>query len=120
MWWRGVWRFGRGGWLRLGCILWPIPLWHVSVRGFGVRLGGRRTVRGDVPEELLCGRDEQAVLGEVGGDGVECEETEAHEEGCRFHEEPHGHHGREEGERGEEDEDACGAVWDAPFVEALV
>lgn len=42
---------------------------------------GGRTVRGDVPEQLLGGRDEQAVLGEIGGDGVQREEGEAHAEG---------------------------------------
>ena len=77
-------------------------------------------MRGDVPEKLFRGRDEQAVLGEVGGDGVECEETEAHGEGCRFHEKPHGHHCRKEGKRGEQGDDAGGAVRDAPLVETLV
>lgn len=38
-------------------------------------------MRGDVPEQLLGGRDEQAVLGEIGGDGVQREEGEAHAEG---------------------------------------
>ena len=85
----------------------------------GERERGGRTVRGDVPEQLLGGRDEQAVLGEVGGDGVQREEGEAHREGYGFHEEPHGDCGCKEGEGGEEDEDAGGAVGDAPFVEAL-
>ena len=72
----------------------------VALLCVGVEGRGELTVRGDIPEQLLCRRDEEAVLRKVGGDGVQREKTEAHEEGCRFNEEPHGHHGCEESEGG--------------------
>ena len=72
----------------------------------------------DVPQESLCRRYQQAVLGEVHSDWIEREVGESHSKGHGLDQQPHGYQSGDERSEPQNDESTGCSMRHTPFVEA--